>query len=99
NKTSENIGVIPLAMPLIAGPGAISSAIMWSSQYSSIFNLITSSLIIAFFSFFCWLLFKTAPFVVNILGETGITVVTQIMGLLLMALGIEFVIFGIRSII
>lgn len=98
NVSSENIGVIPLAMPLIAGPGAISSTIMWSSQYSSILNLIISSLIIAFFSFFCWLLFKTAPFVVEILGKTGINVVTRIMGLLLMALGIDFITAGIKSV-
>jgi len=98
SNSSENIGVIPLAMPLIAGPGAISSTIMWSAQCSNVLNLVFSSMVIAFFSFFCWLLFKTAPFVVEILGKTGINVVTRIMGLLLMALGIEFVTSGIRSI-
>lgn len=52
---------------------------------------------IALFAFCCWLLFRGAPLMVRVLGQTGINVVTRIMGLLLMALGIEFVVTGIRA--
>ncbi|QCI22715.1 YchE family NAAT transporter [Buchnera aphidicola] len=94
----DNISVVPLAMPLIAGPGAISSTIVWSTYYSSWMNLFLCSIVIFLFSFVCWLCFEAAPCVVQILGKTGINIITRIMGLLLMSLGIEFIIIGIKSI-
>jgi len=94
----ENISVVPLAMPLIAGPGAISSTIVWSTYYSTWINFIGCSIAIFLFSFVCWLCFRAAPCVVEILGKTGINIITRIMGLLLMSLGIEFLVFGIKSI-
>ncbi|ACZ76997.1 MULTISPECIES: YchE family NAAT transporter [Dickeya] len=93
----ESIGVVPLALPLMAGPGAISSTIVWSSRYHGWQNLLGLSLAIAVFSFCCWLLFRAAPALVRLLGQTGINVVTRIMGLLLMSLGIEFIVTGIRA--
>ncbi|QCI15944.1 YchE family NAAT transporter [Buchnera aphidicola] len=97
-KTIDNISVVPLAMPLIAGPGAISSTIVWSTYYSTWMNLFGCSFVICLFSLVCWLCFQVSPFVVQILGKTGINVITRIMGLLLMSLGIEFISAGISSI-
>ncbi|NIF21910.1 MULTISPECIES: YchE family NAAT transporter [Pantoea] len=93
----ESIGVVPLALPLMAGPGAISSTIVWSTRYHNWQNLLGFSLAIALFAGCCWLLFRAAPLMVKVLGQTGINVVTRIMGLLLMALGIEFIVAGIKS--
>jgi len=98
SDVSENIAVVPLAMPLIAGPGAISSTIVWSTNYSSWQNMFGCTLVIIIFSILCWLLFKAAPFFVCILGDTGINIITRIMGLLLMALGVEFIVTGIQAI-
>jgi MarC family membrane protein len=94
----ENVGVVPLALPLMAGPGAISSTIVWSSRYYNWQSLCGLTLTIAVFAFSCWLLFRAAPLVMRLLGQTGINVVTRIMGLLLMALGIEFIVTGIKAI-
>ncbi|HXK00366.1 MAG TPA: YchE family NAAT transporter [Buchnera sp. (in: enterobacteria)] len=98
SSISENIAVVPLAMPLIAGPGAISSTIVWSANYSGFANMLGCTIVIVLFAILCWLLFRAAPFFVHILGETGINVITRIMGLLLMSLGVEFIITGIKSI-
>ncbi|MCF2957539.1 YchE family NAAT transporter [Yersinia pestis] len=92
----ESIGVVPLALPLMAGPGAISSTIVWSSRYHSWQNLLGLTVAIALFAFCCW--FRAAPLLVRLLGQTGINVITRIMGLLLMALGIEFIVTGIKAI-
>jgi MarC family membrane protein len=97
-KNIDNISVVPLAMPLIAGPGAISSTIVWSTYYSSWINLLGCSLVVFLFSFVCWLCFQASPCVVKVLGKTGINIITRIMGLLLMSLGIEFIITGISTI-
>ena len=86
----ESIGVVPLALPLMAGPGAISSTIVWGTRYHSISFL---------FGFFVAIgLFRMAPWLVRVLRQTGINVITRIMGLLLMALGIEFIVTGIKGI-
>ncbi|EOU4942707.1 YchE family NAAT transporter [Enterobacter hormaechei] len=90
----ESIGVVPLALPLMAGPGAISSTIVWGTRYHSLMHLIGFSVAIALFALCCW----GAPWLVRLLGQTGINVITRIMGLLLMALGIEFIVTGIKSI-
>ncbi|MFZ5347161.1 YchE family NAAT transporter [Enterobacter asburiae] len=93
----ESIGVVPLALPL-AGPGAISSTIVWGTRYHSLMHLIGFSVAIALFALCCWGVFRMAPWLVRLLGQTGINVITRIMGLLLMALGIEFIVTGIKSI-
>ncbi|XBC39962.1 MAG: YchE family NAAT transporter [Buchnera aphidicola (Chaetogeoica yunlongensis)] len=98
NKTSQNISIVPLAMPLIAGPGAISSTIVWSTHHSSIINILGCIITIILFSCFCWTLFKISPMVVGALGVSGIDIMTRIMGLLLMSLGIEFIVLGVKSI-
>ncbi|MCG3729845.1 YchE family NAAT transporter [Vibrio cincinnatiensis] len=93
----EQIGIVPIAMPLMAGPGAISSTIVYSARYPGMLDTFGIALTIALFSISSWLLFRSAPYIVRILGQTGINVITRIMGLILGALGIEFIANGLRS--
>ncbi|MCE7593760.1 YchE family NAAT transporter [Vibrio fluvialis] len=93
----EQIGVVPLAMPLMAGPGAISSTIVYGSRYPAMMDTAGIILTILVFSVASWLLFRSAPYIVRLLGQTGINVITRIMGLILGALGIEFITNGLRS--
>ncbi|MGY0613913.1 YchE family NAAT transporter [Vibrio sp. FJH11] len=93
----EQIGVVPLAMPLMAGPGAISSTIVYGSRYPNMFDTVGISITIGLFCFCSWLLFRSAPYIVKLLGQTGINVITRIMGLILGALGIEFIANGLRN--
>ncbi|EGA69684.1 hypothetical protein VISI1226_17505 [Vibrio sinaloensis DSM 21326] len=93
----EQIGVVPLAMPLMAGPGAISSTIVYGSRYPSMFDTVGIIITIVLFALATWLLFRSAPLIVRFLGQTGINVITRIMGLILGALGIEFIANGLRN--
>lgn len=93
----EQIAVVPLAMPLIAGPGAISSTIVYGSRYPNMLDTLGIILTVVAFSFCSWLLFRSAPYIVRLLGQTGINVITRIMGLILGALGIEFIANGLRN--
>ncbi|YCO04613.1 YchE family NAAT transporter [Vibrio sp. VNB-15] len=93
----EQIGVVPLAMPLMAGPGAISSTIVYGARYPSALDTVGISVTIVLFCFCSWLLFRSAPLIVRFLGQTGINVITRIMGLILGALGIEFIANGLRN--
>ncbi|CAL4320622.1 UPF0056 membrane protein YhcE [Buchnera aphidicola (Pterocallis alni)] len=94
----ENISVVPLATPLIAGPGAISSTIIWSTQHANYINLLICSIIILLFSILCYILFQIAPYIINFFQPSRINILTKIMGLLLMSIGIEFIITSIKSI-
>ncbi|ENM3834187.1 YchE family NAAT transporter [Vibrio cholerae] len=93
----EQIAVVPLAMPLMAGPGAISSTIVYGSRYPNMLDTLGIILTVVAFSFCSWLLFRSAPYIIRLLGQTGINVITRIMGLILGALGIEFIANGLRN--
>ncbi|QFI55234.1 YchE family NAAT transporter [Aeromonas simiae] len=92
----ESIAVVPLALPLMAGPGAISSVIVYASQ-SHWQQFIGMSIVVVIFSFCSWLIFRAAPLLFKLMGNTGINVVTRIMGLIMMALGIEIMVAGIKA--
>ncbi|MBL4830268.1 MAG: YchE family NAAT transporter [Aliivibrio sp.] len=98
-NTREQIGVVPLAMPLMAGPGAISSTIVYGSKYSTLQNILGLIITIVLFAICTWALFRCAPYIVRFLGQTGINVITRIMGLILGALGIEFIATGVRNLL
>ncbi len=69
----EQIAVVPLAMPLMAGPGAISSTIVYGSRYPNMLDTLGIILTVVAFSFCSWLLFRSAPYIVRLLGQTGAT--------------------------
>lgn len=96
---SKNIAIIPLAIPLIAGPGVISSTIIWNEHYSNFFNHLGCLITILIFNILCFLLFTITPFIKSIIGKNTLKIITKIMGLLLMSIGIEFIILGIKEII
>jgi multiple antibiotic resistance protein len=89
--------VFPIAIPLIAGPGAIASIILLAGQaegaigMASVLGVMVAVLIIVF------LLFLSAPLIERVLGKTGIVVVTRLLGMLLAALSVQFVLDGIRG--
>lgn len=93
----EQIGVVPLAMPLLAGPGAISTTIVYSSRHPDSLDTLGLMVSICVFAVGIWGLLRVGPSIVRFLGQTGINVVTRIMGLILGALGIEFIATGMRA--
>lgn len=95
SKTS--VALVPLALPLMGGPGAITSMIVWGTNYQSLGYIVGFIICILIFCGCCWFLFRSAPFITRTLGKSGLNVVTRIMGLLLMALGVEIMVGGIRD--
>lgn len=93
----ENLGVVPLAMPIMAGPGAIGSTIVWGTRYHSWVDYLGFSIAIIVFAAICYVLFRFSEPLVKRLGKTGTNVVTRIMGLILMALGIEITVSGLTN--
>ena len=93
----ESIAVVPLALPLMAGPGAISSSIVYASQ-KTLTELMGMFVVVMAFAYGSWLIFRAAPLLFKLMGNTGINVVTRIMGLIMMSLGIEIMVAGIKGV-
>ena len=85
------IAYVPLGIPLLAGPGAISNVIIASSSNSGLLNQTLLVIPVAIVSFLIWSLFNYADVVSKKIGPVGAKVITRIMGLILGALAIEII--------
>ncbi len=93
----QDIAIVPLAMPLLAGPGAIATVMVLSAQsqrWWQMIPIVASILLTALISYF---MMRGANFINRVLGTTGRAVFSRVMGLLLAAIAVEFVISGIRD--
>lgn len=93
----ESVAVVPLALPLMAGPGAISSVIVSAAEHNTLENLIGMSITVILFGLLSFTLFRMAPIIFKILGNTGINVITRLMGLLMLSIGIEVIAAGVKG--
>ena len=94
----QDISVFPLAMPMLAGPGAISTVILLSTKTGSVLRLSELTLAITICMFFTFIILKSSPYLLKLLGRTGLNLLSRIMGIILTAVGIQFVINGIREV-
>jgi len=94
----DDPSVFPLATPLIAGPGAMAAMILLVSEMSGDFGA-TFVVILAMISVTAvtFLLFLTSGPVERLLGPVGIKVITRLMGMLLAALSVQFVVDGLKG--
>jgi len=90
--------VFPLATPLIAGPGAIATMILLVGQSGPgwIGTVAVLGLLLAMI-FATYMFFLAAPVLERLLGRTGTVVITRLLGMLLAALSVQFVIDGVRG--
>jgi len=93
----DSVAVVPLATPLLAGPGAISTVILYAQRFSSILHYVYLAICIVLLVALTALLFRMAPAIARLLGKTGINIVTRLMGLIMAAMGVEFIAHGLRQ--
>jgi multiple antibiotic resistance protein len=93
----EAVAIVPLAMPLLAGPGAISTVILAAHKGSGAGHYINIALGILLLSVIIWLVLRTSSWITERLGETGINIFSRIMGLILAAIAVEFIANGIKG--
>ena len=98
NLEKDNIGITPIGIPIIVGPGAITATMILigkSSHVGHIFILLASIITVVFITF---LTFLWGENLINKLGETGSKVIQRIMGLILMVIAVQFVINGVKTV-
>ena len=87
--TGSSIAVVPLTIPLLTGPAAMSTVVIYADRAESVWQhaaLVGYGVVIAAATFVC---FSLADPIARVLGKTGINVMTRLMGLILAALAVE----------
>ncbi|MBS0124231.1 MarC family protein [Thetidibacter halocola] len=89
--------VFPIAIPLIAGPGAIATMILLAGQSDSALEMAGIMGVMVSVLAIVMVMFLLAGLIERALGRTGIVVVTRLLGMLLAALSVQFVLDGLRA--
>lgn len=94
--------VIPLAIPLLVGPGVIANVVLYASEAENrkdntlYFGLIMTIVMICVLNF---IIFMAGRWLQKVVGEVGLNIVTRILGLLVASMGVQFMITGLSNII
>jgi MarC family membrane protein len=94
-EAKNDIAVVPLAIPLLAGPGAISLAIVDAHQAGSIMSKLAFNLGIIGVVVVVWLVLRLAEPIGKRLGTGGLNIATRVMGLILAAMAVQFMADGL----
>lgn len=94
---TESVGIVPLAIPLLVGPGTISTVILYTKSLSTPVQWATSTVTFVLMGILVYFVMYFAKNIKRMLGEVGVNVMTRIMGLILIALGAEFIVTGIKG--
>lgn len=95
----HSIALTPLAMPMLAGPGSISLLIAFYQEHNSTNEIIISTLAIMTVAILIFLILRSAHYLAKILGQSGIVAISRIIGFLTIAIGIQYIISSVLSII
>ncbi len=96
-KTNESIAVVPLAIPLVAGPGTMAAVLVSAQHHAGVAAKIEMSIASVAICALTGILFSFAKPIANKIGENGMSVVSRIMGLLLMAISIGMLSDGLTA--
>lgn len=95
----DDVGIIPLGLPTLAGPGVITTVIALNGQAETLLESIAVYAAIFLVLAICWITLAAAPMLTRRMGQTGMNVMTRLMGLLVMVIGAQFVINGVTTVV
>ena len=98
-KPRASIGVVPLAIPIVAGPGTMAAVLVAAQQHASVLSRAELSAVIVALSAVTGLLFHFAGPVSQRLGESGMGVVTRVMGMVLAAIAMGMLAEGLKGLL
>lgn len=99
DSKSASVAVVPLAIPLLAGPGSISTIILFSNQTEGAINNLALLVICLLVALIIWGILHFAPQIGNRMSQTAMNVTTRVMGLILAAMSVEFIVDGLRNLL
>lgn len=96
-KPRGSVAVVPLAIPIVAGPGTMAAVLVATQQHASLLNKVEISFVILALAAFCGLLFSFAAPISKRLGASGMGVVTRVMGMILAAIAMGMLAEGLKG--
>lgn len=94
-KEKEDVSVVPLAIPLLAGPGAMGMVILFSTDLHSTMNMVMLGVIIVIVALLILPILMLSDVIGKYLGATGLNIATRIMGLILASIAVKFMLEGV----
>ena len=89
----ESLGAVPIAMPLLVGPGAITTTILNLKLYGTLVTIVSVLVVL----FLTWVILRYVNSIYRVLGKTGSVVIARVMSLLLAAIAVQFILVGITQ--
>ena len=93
----DDISVFPLATPMLAGPGAISTVILFATTAPSHLRLVELVLAVCGVMAVAYLVLRSADMLQKVLGNTGLTLLSRVMGIVLTAVAVQFILNGLMQ--
>jgi multiple antibiotic resistance protein len=95
----DDVSITPIAVPMLAGPGAISTVMILSVRNPTVEGYAMLFAVIVLVAASVWLLLREATRVVRLLGRTGINVIGRLLGILVLAIAVQFIVDGIMDLL
>ena len=93
----QDVSIFPLAFPILAGPGALSVVVLNASRNQSFWDTALSLLVILLVMFASLIAFLLAPQLKKLLGQTGLSIIMRLGGIILIAIAVQFILDGIQG--
>jgi MarC family membrane protein len=98
-ETKDSVAVVPIAIPIVAGPGAITTIIVFTHKYGTLEDKGLISIVCLGIALLLWICFYFSAPVSRALGVSGINIVTRIMGIILTAIAFGMITDGLKSLL
>ena len=98
-QTRNDIALTPLAIPMLAGPGSISLLIAFYQEHHQTNDIISSTIAIFAVAISIYFILRSAHYLAKVLGSSGIVAISRIIGFLTIAIGIQYIISSVLSIV
>ncbi|MBF0291453.1 MAG: NAAT family transporter [Nitrospinae bacterium] len=96
-EKKEDISIIPMAIPVLAGPAAITTVMVFANRANGVGDWVALFAALALSMALTHVILQKSEVMANWLGTTGLRVLTRAMGLILSAMGVEFVLSGVKG--
>jgi MarC family membrane protein len=98
-QNRSDIALTPLAMPMLAGPGSISLLIAFYQEYTALNDKTVAVMAILAVALVIFVILKSAHYLVRYLGASGIVAISRIVGFIVIAIGIQYIVSALINII
>jgi len=96
-QKADEFSIVPLAIPMISGPGAITTCLMLAGEAQNIYYLAVLVVCIAISLFIMYIVLSHASRLTQLLGDGGVSILTRLMGLILAVIAVQFVLNGFKG--